>query len=94
MFFGIRYDVVALWRRYMAKCILTGKRPNKAHNISHAHNVTRKWQKPNIQTKRVFVPELGRFVRLSLSTRAIRSITKVGLLAYARKKNLDLNIQS
>ena len=55
-----------------------------------ARNRTRKWQHPNVQSKRIWVEELNRFVRLSLSTRAIRTITKVGLVAYARKKGLDL----
>ena len=74
----------------MAKCVLTGKRRLKAHNVSHAKNRTRKWQHPNVQSKRIWVEEMGRFVRLSLSTRAIRTITKVGLVEYARKKGVDL----
>lgn len=74
----------------MARCALTGKRKLKAHNVSHANNKTRRWQHPNVQSKRIWVEELGRFVRLSLSTRALRSITKVGLVTYARKKGLDL----
>lgn len=74
----------------MARCALTGKRRLKAKNVSHANNRTLKWQHPNVQSKRIYVEELGRHVRLSLSTRAIRTITKVGLVAYARKKGLDL----
>ena len=74
----------------MARCVLTGKRAMKAHNVSHANNRTRRWQHPNVQSKRVWVEELGRFVRLTLCTRAIRTVTKVGLVAYARKKGLDL----
>ena len=74
----------------MARCVLTGKRALKGHNVSHANNRTRRWQHPNVQSKRVWVEELGRYVRLSLSTRAIRTVTKVGLVAYARKKGLDL----
>jgi large subunit ribosomal protein L28 len=74
----------------MARCALTGKRRLKAHNVSHANNKTRRWQHPNVQSKRIWVEELGRFVRLSLSTRAIRTITKTGLVAFARKHGLDL----
>lgn len=74
----------------MATCVLTGKRRLKGHNVSHANNKTRKWQHPNIQKKRIWVEELGKFVRLSLSTRAIRTITRTGLVAYARKKGIDL----
>jgi ribosomal protein L28 len=31
------------------KCQITGKRPLSARAISHAHNVSPRWQKPNIQ---------------------------------------------
>mgnify|MGYP006267480289 CR=1 FL=1 len=72
------------------KCSITGKKPLSGNNVSHAHNKTRRYQRPNIQKKRIFVPELGRFVRLSISTRALRSISKVGLLAYLKKNNLEL----
>ncbi|MFW5688263.1 MAG: 50S ribosomal protein L28 [Spirochaetota bacterium] len=72
------------------KCAITGKKPLSGNNVSHAHNKTRRLQLPNIQKKRIFVPELGRHVRLSLSTRALRSISKVGLLAYLKKNDLTL----
>ena len=60
------------------------------NNVSHAHNKTRRYQLPNIKKKRIFVPELDRHIRLKLSTRALRSISKVGLLAYLKKNNLQL----
>ena len=72
------------------KCSITGKRPMSGNNVSHAHNKTRRYQRPNIQKKRIYVPELGRFVRLTLSTRALRSISKVGLLSYLKKNGLAL----
>lgn len=74
----------------MAKCSITGKRRIPAKNVSHANNRTKRWQHPNVQSKRIWVEEMGRHVRLSLSTRALRTITKVGLVTYARKKGLDL----
>ena len=72
------------------KCAITGKKPLSGNNVSHAHNKTKKWQRPNLQKKRIFVPELGRYVRIRLSTRALRSVSKVGLLSYLRKNNLQL----
>ena len=53
------------------KCQITGKKPLSGHNVSHAHNVTNKWQKPNVQRKKLYVPELKRTVRLRVSTRAL-----------------------
>lgn len=72
------------------KCAITGKKPMSGNNVSHAHNKTKRWQQPNIRNKRIFVPELGRFVRIKLSTRALRSVSKVGLLKYLKKNDLNL----
>ena len=74
----------------MPSCKLTGKGPLVGYNVSHAHNKTKKRQQPNIQKKRIWIPEEGRYVRLRLSTRALRTITKVGLLPFLRKKGLEL----
>jgi len=66
-------------------CKITDKKPMAANNISHAHNKSGRWQKPNIKEKNIYDPELGRSVRVKVSTRALRTITKVGLTAYLRK---------
>lgn len=73
------------------KCDITGKRPLTGYNVSHAHNKTKKRQLPNLQTKRIFVPELGRSVRIKVSTSALRSIDKMGLRAFLRKNGLSLS---
>ena len=72
------------------KCKLTGKKPMVAMNVSHAHNRTKRRQLPNLQLKRLFVPELNRFVRVRLSTRALRTVSKKGLLPYLREKGLKI----
>ncbi|POR02043.1 50S ribosomal protein L28 [Alkalispirochaeta sphaeroplastigenens] len=72
------------------RCSISGKKPMAGNNVSHAHNKTRRWQRPNVQNKRLFVPELNRFVRIKLSTRALRTINKIGLMSYLRKENLSL----
>ncbi len=72
-------------------CKLTGKRPLAGNNVSHAHNKTRRRQLPNLQRKRIYVPELGRFVRIRLSARALRTVTRKGLLPYLRELNLKLS---
>ena len=72
------------------KCSISGKKPMAGNNVSHAHNKTRRWQRPNVQTKRLYVPELSRYIRVKVSTRALRTISKIGLLPYLRKKGLRL----
>ena len=72
------------------RCSISGKKPLSGNNVSHAHNKTKKWQRPNVQSKRLYVPELKRFVRIKLSTRALRTVSKIGLLPYLRKEGLQL----
>lgn len=71
-------------------CKLTGKRPLTGYSISHAHNKTKRRQLPNLQSKRLFVSELNRWVRVRVSTKAIKTIDKKGLLAYLRETGLRL----
>ncbi len=67
-------------------CDLTGKRRLVGNKVSHANNKTKMTQRPNLQMKKVFDPETGRTVRLKLSTRAIRTLDKVGSLSkFVRK---------
>ncbi len=74
----------------MAKSDITGKRKLKAQNVSHSNIKTKRWQNVNIQQRRLWVPELGRFVVLNLTTRDIRTIDKIGLVAYAKKHHVKL----
>jgi large subunit ribosomal protein L28 len=72
------------------KCSISGKKPLSGNNVSHANNRTKKWQKPNVHSKRIYVPELGRTVRVKLSTRALRNVSKLGLMTYLKKEGLQL----
>ncbi len=72
------------------RCDITGKRPNAANNVSHANNKTKRRQFPNLHSKRIFVPELGRSVRLRVSTRALRSIDKIGIVAFLKKNGMSV----
>ena len=74
----------------MAKSDITGKRKLLAQNVSHSNIKTKRWQNVNLQTRRIWVPELHRFVTLHLTTRDIRTIDKIGLLAYAKRHNVSL----
>jgi large subunit ribosomal protein L28 len=74
----------------MAKSDITGKRRLRARNVSHSNIKTPRWQNVNIQRRRLFVPELGRFVTLNVTTRDLRTIGKIGLLAYARRHGVRL----
>ncbi len=72
------------------KCKLTGIGPMAGNNVSHANNKTRRRWLPNLQWKRIYIPELDRTVRIRLSTRALRTIDKKGLLAFLRDEGMKL----
>ena len=72
------------------RCKISKKGPLVGYNVSHAHNKTKKRQLPNLQSKRIFIPEENRWVRVRLSTRALRTVTKKGLLSYLRDEGLSL----
>ena len=74
----------------MAKCQITGKKGLVGMSVSHAHNRTKKVQNVNVQRKRFYLPEEDRWVRLRVSTRAIRSITKMGLKKFAAKHGISI----
>ena len=57
-------------------CDITGKKPMAGHNVSHSMRHTKRRFLPNLQEKRLHSDLLGRFVKLRLSTNAIRTIDK------------------
>jgi len=73
------------------KCQLTGKKANNAFAVSHSHRRTKKLQEANLQWKRVWWSQGNRWVRLKLSTKAIKTLESKGLAAMAKEAGLDLN---
>ena len=72
------------------KCKLTGKGPMTGHNVSHAQNHTKRRWLPNVQKRRIFVPELDRWVRVRVSARGLRTISKKGFMIYLKDEGLTL----
>ncbi|NJL82559.1 MAG: 50S ribosomal protein L28 [Chloroflexaceae bacterium] len=73
------------------RCQLTGKKANNAYAVSHSHRRTKKLQQPNLQYKRVWWASGDRWVRLRLSTKAIRTLEKKGLEIMAQEAGINLN---
>ena len=67
-------------------CDLTGKKGLVGNKVSHANNKTKMKQQANLKMKVVFDPESGKTIRLKLSTRAIRTLDKVGSLSKFLRK--------
>ncbi len=70
----------------MAKCTLTGKSWMNANRVSHSNIKTHRKVRANIQSKRIFDVETGRFIRVRLSTRALRTLNKKSLSALLAGK--------
>jgi len=65
----------------MYKCELTGKGKQFGSNVSFSQRHTKKVWKPNLQTKTLIVD--GKKITLKVSTQAIRTLKKKGLLTTA-----------
>lgn len=64
----------------MAKvCQVTGKGVLTGNNVSHANNKTRRRWMPNIHERRFWVASENRWVKLKVSTNALRTIDKNGI---------------
>jgi large subunit ribosomal protein L28 len=54
----------------------------------HVTKVVKRTVSPNLQTKRIWIPELGTHVRMKLSCRALKTINKNGAYATLKKAGL------
>jgi large subunit ribosomal protein L28 len=72
----------------MAVCQLTGKSKQYGHNVSFSQRKTRKVFKPNLQKKTFMVD--GQKITMILSTQAIRTLKKKGLITNPYKKQAEV----
>jgi large subunit ribosomal protein L28 len=71
-------------------CQLTGKRANNGFAVSHSHRRTKRLQHANLQDKRLWWAEGNCWVRLRVSTKALKTIDSRGLNAMAKDAGIDL----
>ena len=86
----------------MAKvCDITGARVSRGHKIHrrglgkkqggvgrHVTAMTPRNFTPNLKTKRVFVPELGKHVEVKCTARALKTMAKNGIYPTLKKAGL------
>ena len=65
-------------------CQVTGARPRTGNNVSHANNKTRRRWLPNLMSKRYYLEEEDRWIRLRVSAKGMKTIDKKGLAAVVR----------
>jgi large subunit ribosomal protein L28 len=66
-------------------CQVTGRKPVVGHKVSFSNKKAKRRFLPNLQTKRFFLPEEDRWITLKLTTDAVRTINKNGLLATIKE---------
>ena len=70
-------------------CQITGKKTTSGHNVSHAHNKTKRKFHPNLHYRRFWVESENRWVKLRLTQKAIRTIDKNGIDAVLADLRAD-----
>ncbi len=78
----------------MKKCVITGKTSQMGGGYSNRTRATQfnptglRRRYPNLQKKRVYIPELKKSISLTLSTDAIKTIQKNGAYATLKKAGI------
>lgn len=62
-------------------CELSGKKVMSGNNVSHSLRRTKRKFYPNLITKRFYLPEEDKWVKLKVSTSTLRTINKKGIAA-------------
>ncbi|HET6906824.1 MAG TPA: 50S ribosomal protein L28 [Rhodanobacteraceae bacterium] len=60
-------------------CQVTGKSVRSGNNVSHANNKTKRRWLPNLHERKFWVPAEKRWVKLRVSSHALRTIDKNGI---------------
>ena len=66
------------------ECQVTGKTPMAGNNVSKAINKTKRRFNANIISKRFYIPEEDRWVKLKVSTSVLKTINKKGISAVLK----------
>jgi len=69
-------------------CQITGKGRQNGHKVSHANNKSPLVREANVQRRRIYVPELKKFVRVRISTHGLKVLDRKG--AYQTLKEAGL----
>lgn len=70
---------------------VTGVKPMFGNQRSFSMRATRRKYHPNLQTKNFFVPELDRQVEVRVTAGEIRTIDKIGLLEFLKRRGVSVH---
>lgn len=66
-------------------CQVTGKKPLSGHKICFSNKKHKRRFYPNLQVKRFFLTEENRWITMKVSSDAIRTINKKGLMTVVKE---------
>jgi large subunit ribosomal protein L28 len=67
-------------------CQLTGTKPLAGNNVSHSKRRTKRRFNPNLQNKRIYIQEVDKWIKVKLTTRALRNMEKIGTFKYLKRQ--------
>ena len=70
-------------------CELTGKKAMVGNNVSHALNRTKRKFNANLMTKRFYIPEEDKWVRLKISASALKNINQKGYFCSYQERESE-----
>lgn len=70
---------------------ISAKRPMFGQSRSKAFNTVKRKFKLNMQSKRIYVPELDRHVRVKVTAQELKTIDKIGLIAFLKRRGISIN---
>ncbi|MFC8851262.1 MULTISPECIES: 50S ribosomal protein L28 [unclassified Micromonospora] len=75
------------------RCDVTGAKPSFGNAVSHSHRRTRRRWNPNLQNHRYWLPSERRWVSLTLTARALKTVDRKGIekvVAELRNRGVKL----
>lgn len=73
------------------QCKISKKHVLRGNKVSHANNKSRKTWDVNLKRKRIFDSTTGKWVRVRVSTRVLRTIDRKGLSATLKDYGLNIS---
>lgn len=90
-FMSIPVEVSEEFLTMASKRNISGKKPMFGHNRSKAMNATKRQFKTNMQTASIYVPELGRTLKVRVTAKELKTIDKIGLDAFLKRRGISIN---
>ena len=90
---GIKRDFKRVLINMTKICQVTGKKPLRGNNVSHAKNRTKRTFQPNVHKHRFWIESEKRHISLNVSAKGMRIIDKKGIdqvLSDIKKKGIKL----